>query len=99
MIPSTIPVPNGDSTDGDEDDEFSNYHSDLDSMTFDDVDYESSEMAPPFLDQDSCLMPDAEPLVRVEKAPDNSRRIFAGIDILASADDVWNVRHECKRFA
>ena len=64
---------------------------DLDTMAFEDVDYESSEMAPPFLDEDSCLMPDAEPLVRVEKAPDNSRRIFAGIDILASTDDVWNV--------
>ena len=36
-------------------------------------------------------MTDAEPVVRVEKAPDNSRRIFAGIDILASTDDVWNV--------
>ncbi len=65
---------------------------DLETMAFEDVDYESSEMAPPFLDEDSCLMPDAEPLVRVEKAPDNSRRIFAGIDILASTDDVWNVR-------
>jgi len=91
IIPSTLSAPNGDNTDGEEDGEFSNYYSDLGSMTFDDVDYESSEMAPPFLDQDSCLMPDAEPLVRVEKAPDNSRRIFAGIDILASADDVWNV--------
>lgn len=64
---------------------------DLETMAFEDVDYESSEMAPPFLDEESCLMPDAEPLVRVEKAPDNSRRIFAGIDILASTDDVWNV--------
>jgi len=60
-------------------------------LTFEDVDYGSSEMAPPFLDQDSCLMPDAEPVVRVEKAPDNSRRIFAGIDIAASTDDVWKI--------
>jgi hypothetical protein len=30
-------------------------------------------------------------VVRVEKAPENSRRIFAGIDILASVDTVWNV--------
>lgn len=63
---------------------------DLSSMTFDDVDYDSSEMAPPFLDPDSCLIP-GEPVVRVERAPENSRRIFAGIDIMASVDDVWNV--------
>jgi len=67
------------------------YYTDLESLRYEDIDYESSEMAPPFLDGESCLMPDAEPLVRVEKAPDNSRRIFAGIDILASADDVWNI--------
>jgi len=59
-------------------------------LTFKEVDYDSSEMAPPFLDQDSCLVP-GEPVVRVEKAPENSRRIFAGIDIMASVDDVWKV--------
>lgn len=91
MIASNVIATNGDSAEENADD-LSNDDSELESMTFEDVDYESSEMAPPFLDQDSCLMPDAEPLVRVEKAPDNSRRIFAGIDILASADDVWNVR-------
>jgi len=64
---------------------------DLSALTFEDIDYESSEMAQPFLDPNACLLPDAEPVVRVEKAPDNSRRIWAGIDILASADDVWNV--------
>jgi hypothetical protein len=64
---------------------------DISKLTFDDVDYESSEMAPPFLDPDSCLIP-GEPVARVEKAPENSRRIFAGIDIMASVDDVWNVR-------
>ena len=63
---------------------------DISKLTFDDVDYDSSEMATPFLDPDSCLVP-GEPVVRVEKAPENSRRIFAGIDILASVDDVWNV--------
>jgi hypothetical protein len=62
----------------------------LANLTFDDVDYEASEMAPPFLDFDSCLVP-GEPVVRVEKAPENSRRIFAGIDIMASVDDVWKV--------
>ena len=55
------------------------------------IDYASSEMAPPFLGEDQCLVPGAEPVVRVEKAPQNSRRIFAGIDILASVDAVWNV--------
>jgi len=65
---------------------------DLSALTFADIDYDSSEMAPPFLDPQSCLVADAGPIVRVEKAPDNSRRIFAGIDILgASADDVWDV--------
>lgn len=64
-------------------------------MTFKEVDYDSSEMAPPFLDQDSCLVP-GEPVVRVEKAPENSRRIFAGIDIMASVDDVWKVSILCE---
>lgn len=63
---------------------------DVSTLSFDDVDYASSEMAPPFLDPDSCLIP-GEPVVRVEKAPENSRRIFAGIDIMASVDDVWKV--------
>lgn len=63
---------------------------DISKLSFDDVDYDSSEMAPPFLDPDSCLVP-GEPVVRVEKAPENSRRIFAGVDIMASVDDVWNV--------
>eukprot|EP00980_Cylindrotheca_fusiformis_P003839 scaffold858_cov123-Cylindrotheca_fusiformis.AAC.15 len=63
---------------------------DVSNLSFEDVDYESSEMSPPFLDPNSCLVP-GEPVVRVEKAPENSRRIFAGIDIMASVDDVWNV--------
>lgn len=63
---------------------------DVTNLSFDDVDYDSSEMSPPFLDPDSCLVP-GEPIVRVEKAPENSRRIFAGIDIMASVDDVWTV--------
>lgn len=59
-------------------------------LTFEDIDYGTSEMAPPFLDEDQCLVP-GEPVVRVEKAPENSRRIFAGIDIMASVDTVWDV--------
>lgn len=60
-------------------------------LQFDDVDYTMSDMAPPFIGEDQCLVP-GEAVVRVEKAVENSRRIFAGIDILASVDDVWNVR-------
>jgi len=63
---------------------------DISALSFEDVDYGTSEMAPPFLDETSCLVP-GEPVVRVEKAPENSRRIFAGVDIMASVDDVWNV--------
>lgn len=59
-------------------------------LDYDDVDYHLSEMSPPFIGEDQCLVP-GEAVVRVEKAKDNSRRIFAGIDILASVDDVWNV--------
>ena len=32
-----------------------------------------------------------EALVRVEDAPDNARRIFTGVDIIASVDDVWQI--------
>lgn len=60
----------------------------LSRMSFEDVDYETSEMAPPFLSDDQCLLP-GEPTVRVEKAPENSRRIFAGIDIPHSVNEVW----------
>lgn len=63
---------------------------DVESLTYDDVDFAASQMTPPFLGDDQCLVP-GEPIVRVEKAPQNSRRIFAGIDILASVDTVWEV--------
>ena len=69
---------------------------DVATLKFEDVDYEASEMAPPFLDEAQCLIPGA-PAVRVEKAPENSRRIFAGIDIMASVDDVWNVSDPGKK--
>jgi len=62
----------------------------LEDLSYDDIDYELSEMAPPFIGEDMCLVPGV-PLVRVEKAPENSRRIFAGIDIMAGVDDVWNL--------
>jgi len=63
---------------------------DVSSLTYDDVDYLTSEMSPPFIGEDQCLVP-GEAVVRVEKAPENSRRIFAGIDIMASVEDVWSV--------
>ena len=63
---------------------------DVESLAYEDVDFAGSEMTPPFLDDDQCLVP-GEPVVRVEKAPENSRRIFAGIDIMASVDTVWDV--------
>jgi Polyketide cyclase / dehydrase and lipid transport len=64
--------------------------SELSQLAFEDIDYGTSEMAPPFLGEDQCLVP-GEPVVRVEKAPENSRRIFAGIDIPHSVDDVWKL--------
>lgn len=63
---------------------------DVSGLTYDDVGYHQSEMAPPFLDEAQCLIP-GEAVVRVEKAPENSRRIFAGIDIPVSVETVWNV--------
>jgi hypothetical protein len=65
---------------------------DLTTLSYDDVDYLalSMDMAPPFINEDECLVP-GEPAVRVEKAPQNSRRIFAGIDIPVSVDEVWKL--------
>jgi hypothetical protein len=60
------------------------------SLSYDDVGYQSSEMTPPFIAEDSCLVP-GEAVVRVEKAPENSRRIYAGIDIPVGVDVVWNL--------
>ena len=59
-------------------------------LSYEDVDYTLTDMAPPFISEDECLVP-GEPVVRVEKAPQNSRRIFAGIDIPVSVDDVWKL--------
>jgi len=38
-----------------------------------------------------CLIPGDEPVVRVEDAPGNARRIFTGVDIRATVDEVWRV--------
>ena len=67
-------------------------------LSYDEVDWLSSNdidgittMAPPFIGEDECLVP-GEPVVRVERAPQNSRRIFAGVDIpSASVNDVWEL--------
>ena len=45
---------------------------------------------PYVLTDDICLMP-GEPQVRIEEAPNNARRIFTGIDIIADVDRVWEV--------
>lgn len=63
---------------------------DASSLRYEDVDYALSEMLPPFINEDECLVP-GEPIVRVEKAPQNSRRIFAGIDIPVDVEDVWKL--------
>jgi len=61
---------------------------DISDLSYEDIDFSLSEMAPPFIGDDQCLVPGV-PLCRVEKAPENSRRIFAGIDIMSSVDSVW----------
>mmetsp|Transcript_3643 Transcript_3643/g.5265 ORF Transcript_3643/g.5265 Transcript_3643/m.5265 type:complete len:601 (+) Transcript_3643:211-2013(+) len=70
------------------DDEQSDF--DVSTLKYEDVDYTLTDMAPPFINEDECLIP-GEPVVRVEKAPQNSRRIFAGIDIPVSVEDVWEL--------
>ena len=51
---------------------------------------EDLDNAPAVLTDDICLLP-GEPVVRIEEAPSNARRIFTGIDIIANIDDVWEV--------
>ena len=51
----------------------------------------SSPKSPNYLTDDMCLVPGADPEVRIELAPKNARRIFTGVDILASIDSVWTV--------
>jgi len=45
----------------------------------------------PTLTEDVCLIPGDQPIVRVEDAPGNARRIFTGVDIRASVEEVWQV--------
>jgi len=53
--------------------------------------YIASTKSPNYLTDDICLIPGADPEVRIEVAPKNARRIFTGVDILADIDSVWNV--------
>jgi hypothetical protein len=53
--------------------------------------YISSTKSPNYLTDDMCLVPGADPEIRIELAPKNARRIFTGVDILASIDSVWTV--------
>jgi len=52
---------------------------------------EDAEEKPVVLTDAMCLIPGDEPVVRVEDAPGNARRIFTGVDIRASVDDVWAI--------
>eukprot|EP01041_Mallomonas_annulata_P010885 gene10885-22728_t len=47
--------------------------------------------APSEISDDICLLPGGDPLVFIEIAPSNARRIFTAIDIIAGADAVWDV--------
>jgi hypothetical protein len=55
------------------------------------VDTVVTKQSPPVLTDDICLLPGGDPIVRVEEAPTNSRRIFTGVDIMADMDSVWEV--------
>lgn len=44
-----------------------------------------------YLTDDMCLLPGAEPEVRIEVVPNNARRIFTGVDILADIESIWAV--------
>lgn len=46
--------------------------------------------SPEVLTDDMCLLP-GDPIIRIEEAPSNSRRIYSGIDIMTSVEDVWKV--------
>jgi len=89
----SIPSTNGSSETEDEEEyalngKWSDFN--ITSLSYEDVDYTLTDMSPPFIGEDECLVP-GEPVVRVEKAPQNSRRIFAGIDIPVSVEDVWEL--------
>lgn len=59
-------------------------------MGREDQDPEPVENSPVLTDK-VCLIPGDAPVVRVEDAPGNARRIFTGVDIRATVEDVWEV--------
>ena len=60
------------------------------------------DKAPAVLSEEVCLVP-GSPVVRVESAPGNARRIFTGIDIVANSEDVleevWGTLTDYARLA
>jgi len=72
------------------------YRAELEKLSYEDIDYqrlieEAGEfMEAPFLGEDQCLVP-GEAVVRIEEAPGNARRIFAGIDIRTDVDTIWKL--------
>lgn len=57
----------------------------------DECEEQDREEKPVVLTDLVCLIPGGEPVVRLEDAPGNARRIFTGIDISASVEEVWDV--------
>ena len=56
----------------------------------DDVEQFEDDQSIPVLTDDICLVP-GDPIVRIEEAPGNARRIFTGIDINCDIQRVWSV--------
>jgi hypothetical protein len=56
----------------------------------DEASYLDDDQTVTVLTDDICLVP-GDPIVRVEEAPGNSRRIFTGIDISCNIDTVWTL--------
>ena len=50
----------------------------------------AEDEGPAVLTDDICLVP-GDPVVRIEEAPSNARRIFTGVDIAARVENVWDV--------
>ena len=56
----------------------------------DEVEAFNEDQSIPILTDDICLVP-GDPIVRIEEAPGNARRIFTGIDINCDIRRVWSV--------
>lgn len=61
------------------------------SSSEDPVKWTKFNSSPRFLTDDMCLIPGADPEVYIEDAPQNARRIFTGVDIMADVDVVWKL--------